>query len=151
MLALALLCVLQLVADTSATAAGSAPIAPNALGGAAGRGTAGSVRPNVLLIYVDDLRVNDDGTEVTPSQDALRAGGVSFTQARTMYPMCGPSRNALLSGRRPDSTQTWTNTGCDVRRVLGDALVTLPQAFKAAGYTTLSLGKVRGVSTRILG
>ena len=56
--------------------------------------------------------------------------------------MCGPSRNALLSGMRPDSTQTWTNTGCGVRRVLGDALVTLPQAFKDAGYRTLSLGKV---------
>ena len=54
---------------------------------ASAAGTVGSVRPNVLLIYMDDLRVNDDGTEVTPSQDALRAGGVSFTQARTMVCM----------------------------------------------------------------
>ena len=61
---------------------------------------AAAPRPNVLLIYVDDLRVSDDGTEVMPHQDALAARGVSFTQARAMYPMCGPSRNALLSGRR---------------------------------------------------
>ena len=60
-----------------------------------------------MLVYVDDLRVNDDGTESMPHQDALHDNGVSFTQARAMYPMCGPIRNALLSGMRPDSSQTW--------------------------------------------
>ena len=76
-------------------------------------------KPNVVLVYVDDLRVNDDGTEHMPHQDALRGNGVSFTQARAMYPMCGPSRNALLSGMRPDSSQTWcdptTETLCIIR------------------------------------
>ena len=67
----------------------------------------GVPKPNVVLVYVDDLRVNDDGTEHMPHQDALRSNGVSLTQARAMYPMCGPSRNALLSGMRPDSSQTW--------------------------------------------
>ena len=35
-----------------------------------------------------------------------------------------------------------SNTDCNVRKVLGNNLVTLPQAFRQAGYRTISLGKV---------
>lgn len=107
-------------------------------------GWASKAQPNVLLFYMDDLRVNSDGTEFTPAQASLGSSGVVFKNAHTHYPMCGPSRNALLSGNRPETSQLFENNECNVRtnNALGNAVVTLPQSFRDSGYTTISLGKI---------
>lgn len=59
--------------------------------------------PNVLFILVDQLRrqaVGHLGGPVhTPNIDALARGGVSFTRGYCAYPMCTPTRAALLTGR----------------------------------------------------
>jgi uncharacterized sulfatase len=67
-------------------------------------------RPNILLIYVDDMGYSDVGiygrrygnmlTE-TPNIDKLAAGGMMFLQAYAAAPLCSPSRAALLTGKSP--------------------------------------------------
>ncbi|RMD98684.1 MAG: sulfatase, partial [Bacteroidetes bacterium] len=63
-------------------------------------------RPNILLIFVDDLGYADVGFNgspdiVTPELDQLASGGVVFSSAYVVHPFCGPSRMGLFSGRYP--------------------------------------------------
>jgi len=60
-------------------------------------------RPNVVFIISDDLGAQSLGCYGnrqcrTPNIDALAERGVRFTRAYTQYPVCGPSRAALMSG-----------------------------------------------------
>lgn len=68
-------------------------------------------------------------------------------------PQCCPTRNSFLTGRRPDSTRVFTNgelTSMPVPRNMTstyfrEALpnqVTIPGAFKRAGYYVTGGGKV---------
>ena len=58
-------------------------------------------RPNVVLIFADDLGYSDlgsYGSEIaTPNLDGLANNGVRFTQFYNTA-RCWPSRSALLSG-----------------------------------------------------
>ncbi len=62
---------------------------------------------NMLFICVDDFKTVAGcygGQAITPNLDALAAQGVRFDNHYVQYPVCGPSRNALLTGIRPDAT-----------------------------------------------
>lgn len=104
-----------------------------------------AARPrNVLLIMADDLN-NDLGTYGhpmvrTPHLDRLAKRGVRFDRAYTQFPLCSPSRVSLLTGRRPDTTRVH-DLVTDFRTTLPD-VVTLPQAFKRAGYVSARIGKI---------
>jgi len=101
-------------------------------------------RPNVLFIMVDDLRPQFAAYGrtgmVTPSLDRLANEGVVFKRAFVNVPVCGASRASLMTGLRPTSSR-FVNY---LARADEDApgIVTLPAHLKAAGYTTLSLGKI---------
>ena len=62
-------------------------------------------RYNVLYILVDELRRQSvghlGGPPVTPRIDRLAADGATFAGVSCAYPMCSPSRAALLTGRWP--------------------------------------------------
>lgn len=64
-----------------------------------------------------------------------------FDRAYVQQGVCSPSRNSFLSGRRPDTTQIWNFKG-SFRDVLGNAVSSLPGAFKNAGWLTTGMGKV---------
>ncbi|GAA0881286.1 sulfatase [Algoriphagus jejuensis] len=102
-----------------------------------------SSRPNILLIPIDDLRpeLGAYGNTVikTPNIDQLAANGVTFMRAYTQQALCNPSRASLLTGLRPDTIEVW-DLQASFRKNLPEA-VTLPQFFKAQGYTTIGLGK----------
>jgi len=105
---------------------------------------AGEARPNVLLVVSDDLNCSlacygAVGMR-TPAIDALAARGVRFERAYCQFPLCNPSRASFLSGLRPDRTQIRDNAR-PLRTVLPD-VVTLPQAFRRAGYRTVRIGKL---------
>ena len=103
-------------------------------------------RKNVLFIVVDDLRpeLGCYGSEavITPNIDRLASESVVFQRAYCNVPVSGASRSSLLTGAYPDiskgrfvDAETWSQKDLP-------GVVTLPQAFKNAGYYTMSVGKV---------
>jgi iduronate 2-sulfatase len=101
-------------------------------------------RPNVLLIFVDDLRTSlgcyGDPLVKSPNIDRLAATSRVFKRAYCHQAVCGPSRASILTGRLPDHTGVWHNRHT-FRTTLPD-LVTLPQLFKNNGYHAQGLGKI---------
>jgi iduronate 2-sulfatase len=101
-------------------------------------------RPNVLLICVDDLKpalgCYGDELAKSPNIDALAKRGVRFDRAYCNQAVCSPSRNALLTGLRPETIGIY-DLATNFRVGAPDA-VTLPQYFKNHGYRTESMGKI---------
>ena len=67
---------------------------------------------DVIMIAVDDMRpeLGSYGCDHmhTPHMDALAADSLSFDNAYVAVAWCSPSRTALLTSRRPDTTMTWS-------------------------------------------
>lgn len=103
-------------------------------------------RPNVVLIYADDLGWGDlscyGAHRVgTPNVDALAHDGVRFLNAHSAAATSTPSRYGLFTGEYP-----WRRQGTGIAR--GDAgLIIKPHRYtvakmmKEAGYTTGAVGK----------
>jgi len=104
-------------------------------------------RKNVLFLIADDLSASAlacYGNEqvATPNLDRLARRGVRFTRAYCQYPVCGPSRAALMSGLYPQRTGVLGNGGA---RRLGEALgerPTLGEHFIDHGYYSARVGKI---------
>jgi iduronate 2-sulfatase len=111
--------------------------------GLAGAATSAD-KPNVLLICIDDLKpvlgCYGDKTVRSPNIDRLAAKGMLFERAYCNQAVCAPSRNALLTGLRPQTVGIY-DLGTNFRKATPDA-VTLPQHFKNHGYRTEALGKI---------
>lgn len=100
--------------------------------------------PNIIFIAVDDLRpdLGAYGHPIvqTPNIDKLSRSGATFDRAFVSVAVCAPSRAAMLSGLRPETTGIYgLKTPVDVGAP--DA-VTLPDHFKAAGYRVAGYGKI---------
>jgi arylsulfatase B len=102
-------------------------------------------RPNVVILLADDLGSADlgcDGGEIeTPNLDKLAGQGVRFERFCS-FPVCSPTRSALLTGRSPmrlgiayTVIRPWSNYGLPLDEHL------LPESFKAADYQTAITGK----------
>jgi arylsulfatase A len=103
-------------------------------------------RPNVVLIFVDDMGYGDvgfNGAEGprTPNLDRMAKEGTVFTDFYVGCAVCSGSRTALL-------------TGCHYQRLSMDAVlfpqssrglhpdeVTIAEMLKEAGYRTAAIGK----------
>lgn len=115
-------------------------------------------RPNIILIFCDDLGYADVGFNaelfgvktdvITPNIDSLARAGTIFKQAYVAHPFCGPSRMALLSGRMPHTyggqknlpdvaknLENYNEKGIPVRETL------ISSVLKRAGYATACFGK----------
>jgi arylsulfatase A-like enzyme len=105
---------------------------------------AASAKPNVLFLISDDLAnvlaVSGDPRAKTPNLDKLAARGVRFDRAYCTYPICGPSRNSMLTGLYPNSTGSLGN-GTMFRQTI-PTHISLPQAFRHAGYLAVRIGKL---------
>ena len=112
-------------------------------------------RPNVLVLFADDLGINQlniagkplgytgvDGAIKTPNLERFSAEGTTFMQWYSGFHVCTPSRASLLTGRLP------------VRVGLGDGVLTasakgglptnettIAELLGAAGYETAMFGK----------
>lgn len=100
---------------------------------------------NVLMIAIDDM--NNwigalGGQAQTPNIDALAASGVLFDNAYCVVPACNPSRTALMSGLRPETTGQYTNAGNFRDKPGGKDIVTLAQYLQQHGYETVAAGKI---------
>ena len=104
------------------------------------------IRPNVVLIYIDDLGIGDlscyGATQVsTPHIDRLAEEGLRFTNAYATSAMSTPSRYGMLTGIYP-----WRkdNTGIapgNSGLLIDTATVTMADVFQRAGYATGAIGK----------
>lgn len=101
--------------------------------------------PNVLFIAIDDLNhwvghLGRNPQAMTPNLDRLAARGLSFSRAYCAAPACNPSRAALMSGLRPDTTGVYYNRN-DWRPVIPERM-TLPTHFRRHGYYVAGAGKI---------
>ena len=102
-------------------------------------------RPNIVLLFADDLGYGDLGcyghpTIRTPNLDRLAGQGLRLTSFYSA-PGCVPARKQLLLGRYPGRVHTNGNTGVTGKGGLSDSELTLAEALKGAGYRTAMLGK----------
>ena len=101
-------------------------------------------KTNVLFIAVDDLKPTigcyGDPAAMTPNLDRLAARGTVFERAYCMQAVCSPSRNAVLTGLRPEVLRIY-DLGTNFRKSVPD-VATLPQWFKQHGYSSHGLGKI---------
>ena len=99
--------------------------------------------PNVLLIIADDLGWNGVGfhsrSVSTPNLDRLAKEGTELQRYYT-YPVCSPSRAALLTGQMPRRFGL-ANIIAPGQEGIPQGTITLPATFKAAGYQTSLIGK----------
>ena len=102
-------------------------------------------RPNIVLIYADDLGYGDLGCYgsriPTPNLDRLAAAGMKFTQFTTPSPICAPSRAALITGRYAQRVDVPKNFGGKSTNGMSLADTTLAESLKRAGYRTMCVGK----------
>lgn len=101
-------------------------------------------RPNILVIFADDLGYADLGCQgspdvKTPHIDSLAAHGVRCTAGYVTAPQCSPSRAALLSGRYQQRFGHESNSQMPV--MLTSGAKTMADHLKAAGYATGHFGK----------
>ncbi len=107
-------------------------------------------RPNIVLIFVDDLGYGELGCQgnpeiPTPNIDSIAAAGIRFTSGYVTASYCSPSRAGLMTGRYP------TRFGYEFNPIGADnedpgaglptSEVTLARHLHDAGYTTALVGK----------
>jgi arylsulfatase A-like enzyme len=97
--------------------------------------------PNILLIVADDLGLGDlqsfapASNTATPNIDALAAQGMRFDRFYTDS-TCSASRAALLTGLHPARLGFHP-----VARGIAPDITTMPEWFRAQGYSTHHIGK----------
>jgi arylsulfatase A-like enzyme len=101
-------------------------------------------RMNVLFIISDDLN-NAMGCYghplvKTPNLDKLVTRGVRFDRAYCQFPLCGPSRNSMLTGLYPNTNGILQNS--QIFRQTIPKHHSLPQAFRLEGYFAGRIGKL---------
>lgn len=103
-------------------------------------------KPNLLFIAFDDLRpligAYGEPEPMTPNIDALAAEGTRFNNAYVTYPLCSPSRAAMLTGVRFDN-QVWVNgkKTWTFPKMIG-VQETWPRLLRNNGYWTAVRGKI---------
>ena len=105
-----------------------------------------SKKPNIVIIYADDLGFGDlssyGATQLqTPNIDKIANEGIRFTNGYAASPTCTPSRYAMLSGSYPfrRSNAQILNGNAPLLFEIGKE--TLPSMLQKAGYFTGVVGK----------
>lgn len=113
-------------------------LAFGAIARAQGIGTAAG-KPNIIFILVDNLGWGDfgvyGGTIPTPRIDELAREGIRFTNYNVEV-MCTPSRSAIMTGRHPVRSGTYT-----IPSGLAPWEYTIAELLSDSGYSTALFGK----------
>jgi len=110
----------------------------------------GPDRPNVVLIFADDLGYGDIGPFndacpfETPQLDRMASEGARLTSFYVPTPYCAPSRGTMLTGRYPFRHTVMSNPAPDAGKSnfgLPQSEITIAEALKPLGYATAAFGK----------
>lgn len=105
-----------------------------------------SQKPNIVLIYTDDLGYGDisayGATKIkTPNIDKLAGQGLSFTNAHASSSTCTPSRFSILTGKYAWRKQGTNIAPGDAALIIPTDVTTMPGMLQKAGYKTGAIGK----------
>ncbi|WP_149244701.1 sulfatase [Dyadobacter sp. 32] len=106
-------------------------------------------KPNVLFIWVDDLRPDlkayGNAVVQAPNLDKLAGQGTVFTNQFVTQPTCGASRFSLLTGRRPRNMVELNNAAIE-KEIATQPRTDVPETFidnlRRNGYYTVGIGKI---------
>ena len=114
----------------------------------AGLARAENEKPNIILIFVDDVGYGDLGCYgaklQTPAIDQMARDGFRSTDCLVGANVCGPSRAALMTGRYPmrcghpisrHDSPKYSQYG------IAPEEITIPELLKTAGYYNMMVGK----------
>jgi len=124
----------------------SAIILAACLGGGVSHAASAAIKPNIVVIYGDDVGYGDLGcygatAAKTPNVDRLAAEGVRFTSAYATAATCTPSRFSLLTGEYAFRQKGTGILPGDAKLIIQPGRETLPAMLRRAGYTTAVIGK----------
>ena len=107
--------------------------------------TPASKKPNILMIFCDDLTTqaisaygDDRHLLSTPGMDRIAKEGMRFDRCLVPNPLCSPSRAVLLTGKYQHLNGVYNNTN---RRTFDGSQQTFPKLLQKAGYQTALVGK----------
>lgn len=103
-------------------------------------------RPNIILMYADDLGYGDLGCYgaedvKTPNVDEIAKNGIRFTDAYSTSPICTPARYSLLTGFYPSRREGVEILTGDAKSLIDENIYTLPRMLRENGYHTGIVGK----------
>ena len=103
-------------------------------------------RPNVVLVYMDDMGYADVSAfgakgYTTPNIDRLASEGRKFTSFHVAQAVCSASRTALLTGCYPNRLGIHGALGPQSGHGIHADEMTLAEVFKQKGYATACFGK----------
>ncbi len=106
---------------------------------------ADSLKPNIVLVFADDLGYGDlgcYGSKIpTPNLDRLGKEGVRFTSFYAAQAVCSASRAALMTGCYPNRVGIQGALGPKSKIGLNTNEVTIAEVLKPRGYATAIYGK----------
>lgn len=103
-------------------------------------------RPNVILIFCDDMGYGDLGCygnvrHRTPNIDRLAAEGVKLTGFYTAQAVCSASRAALMTGCYPNRIGILGALGPKATHGISNEETTIAELLRGQGYRTACFGK----------
>ena len=103
-------------------------------------------KPNIVLIMTDDLNdYNEDlmghPQIISPNIKKLADSGVSFVNAYSNDPMCGPSRSSMITGVYPHNSSNFWQKPWFNNDVLNNTK-TIMEKFRENGYHVVGSGKI---------
>ena len=109
-------------------------------------------KPNIIIIYVDDMGYSDlnsfGGNYGTPNIDNLATEGIRFSQYYSACPISSPSRTGITTGMYPTRWGITTflqakagNAAAEQNDFLDNRAPSLARALKENGYATGHFGK----------
>jgi len=104
------------------------------------------IKPNIVLIMTDDLNDYNEDLKghpqiISPNIKKLADSGVSFTNAYSNDPMCGPSRSSMITGVYPHNSSNFWQKPWFNNEVLNNTK-TIMEKFRENGYYVVGSGKI---------
>ncbi|MFT6808703.1 MAG: arylsulfatase A-like enzyme [Saprospiraceae bacterium] len=106
-----------------------------------------AVKPNVLLIAVDDLNdwigcLGGHPQAKTPNIDRLASKGMLFSNAHCQSPVCNPSRASLMTSLYPSTTGIYFLNPDLKESPIASKVKLMPRRFQEEGYHVSGVGKL---------